>query len=109
VITTRFSADGRRAAIVWRRGLVILDVATGAVVRAEQDDRQDSVGSQPRDVVFAPRGDAAYVVRADEGVSVVPLEPWRALHGRAFLDATAFAVPRPLPSSELGTLVEAFA
>jgi hypothetical protein len=106
-LSVQLSPDGRLAGLVSRRGVIAFDVDSGAHVRVDQTAEEIELGAQPRDLVFDPRSSRAFIVRADGGVATMQLERWRALRGRALLDATAFAVPRAAGAGELENVVEA--
>jgi hypothetical protein len=103
-ITARFSRDGRDVVVLARRGFAVIDAGTGQTVRSGELPSFAARDAEYRDAVIAPDRRHVLIVRADEGVLVVPLEAWRRQDGRALLTRTAGLVPRAAARGEIDAL-----
>jgi hypothetical protein len=94
IIDVRISSDGKLALLIARDGYWVIDLAHWRVIASSEGYDESDLGAQPRDGVFLGSSDTLLILRADEGIQTLHLEPWRFLDGRALLNATAPALPR---------------
>jgi hypothetical protein len=74
------------------------------VIAARGGFRDAEIGAEPRDAAALPGRGGVLILRADEGITRVPLKRWRFADGARLLAATAASTPRKLTRRDLTQL-----
>ena len=100
----RFSPDGNLAAIIGRSGYDVIDIAMHRLIASGDEYGDRELGAEPRDATFLGSEHSLLIMRADEGLTRLNLQPWRFLDGAALLRATTAAIPRSWKAGETGAI-----